>query len=279
MDSKNQIALVAGASSGIGAEIARHLRLKPKLLILDRDWSRIDTSLQSLFKTSFDRVTSFDHMTQETAETYQLTFRDNVWTLIPPDKKWAPLNVDFLSTSWQERVRRTWNSKEILRDALKFKKGERLKIVDATAGLGSDAFMLAQWGHSVLAYEQNPLTFLLLQDALRRWRESGRDLDFELECVSFFEAPPQKADRVYVDPLYPERPKDALNKKELRILHSVSAGQDQADLRAFLKRALLWSPRSVVIKRPQWAAETRWNLQAPTVYRGKSTRFDVYWVR
>lgn|GEM_PF-6001099 len=247
--------------------------MKPALSISEADWALIDEGLQSKFHSSY----SVQHAI--VSDVYGLKFLDGVWTLIPNDPRWKVLSVDFLSVSWEERVRRTWNSKETLRDSLKFKKGDKLRIADATAGLCSDAFMMAQWGHSVLAFEQNPLTYLITKDALDRYRAQGASLDLELKCESFTDVTPAQVDRVYIDPLYPERPKDALNKKELRILHAISSGQEQRDLNEFLNRAILWNPRSLVIKRPQWAESTLWNAKAPTVYSGKTTRFDVYWVQ
>ena len=43
-----------------------------------------------------------------------------------------------------------------------------LSAVDATAGLGEDAFLLAAAGFQVWLYERNPVIAALLQDALRR---------------------------------------------------------------------------------------------------------------
>ena len=47
-----------------------------------------------------------------------------------------------------------------------------LSAVDATAGLGEDAFLLAAAGFQVRLYERNPVIAALLQDALRRGMEN-----------------------------------------------------------------------------------------------------------
>ena len=49
-----------------------------------------------------------------------------------------------------------------------------LSAVDATAGLGEDAFLLAAAGFQVWLYERNPVIAALLQDALRRGMENPR---------------------------------------------------------------------------------------------------------
>ena len=43
-----------------------------------------------------------------------------------------------------------------------------VKGIDATAGMGEDAFLLATQGYEVTLYEQNPVIAALLKDALRR---------------------------------------------------------------------------------------------------------------
>ena len=56
---------------------------------------------------------------------------------------------------------------EMLVRAAKSEKEER-KAIDATAGMGEDAFLLAAQGYEVTLYEQNPVVAVLLKDALRR---------------------------------------------------------------------------------------------------------------
>ena len=56
---------------------------------------------------------------------------------------------------------------EMLVRAAKSEKEGR-KAIDATAGMGEDAFLLAAQGYEVTLYEQNPVVAVLLKDALRR---------------------------------------------------------------------------------------------------------------
>ena len=54
----------------------------------------------------------------------------------------------------------------LVRAAKSEKEGRR--AIDATAGMGEDAFLLAAQGYEVTLYEQNPVVAILLKDALRR---------------------------------------------------------------------------------------------------------------
>ena len=56
---------------------------------------------------------------------------------------------------------------EMLVKAAKSDKEGR-KAIDATAGMGEDAFLLAAQGYEVTLYEQNPVIAALLKDAIRR---------------------------------------------------------------------------------------------------------------
>ena len=60
---------------------------------------------------------------------------------------------------------------EMLVRAAKSEKPGR-RAIDATAGMGEDAFLLAAQGYEVTLYEQNPVIAALLKDALRRARKN-----------------------------------------------------------------------------------------------------------
>ena len=91
---------------------------------------------------------------------------------------------------------------------------ENLKAIDATAGMGEDAFLLAAYGYEVTLYEQNPVIAALLKDALRRAKKhmvlkeiAGRMKLVEgdsVECLSRLMDP---VDLIYLDPMFPARQK------------------------------------------------------------------------
>lgn len=70
---------------------------------------------------------------------------------------------------------------EMLVKAAKSDKEGR-KAIDATAGMGEDAFLLAAQGYEVTLYEQNPVIAALLKDAILPCEEKYRS---ERHCQSY----------------------------------------------------------------------------------------------
>ncbi len=156
-------------------------------------------------------------------------------------------------------------------------------VVDATAGLGRDAFLLAALGCSVIAVERSPVLGALIRDGLERAANSGdaslatvveriklviQDAREVLAGMSEAAAP----DVVYIDPMYPPTRKSALAKKEMRALRRIVG--DDPDAGELLEIARRVARKRVVVKRrrrgPPLAPE-------PAIqYRGKQVRYDVY---
>ena len=167
--------------------------------------------------------------------------------------------------------------------------GRRPSVIDATAGLGSDAFVLASLGCPVLLLERSPLVHALLVDGLARAREPAAAdpglaaalvlmsprLENALDYLQALQAP-HFADVIYLDPMFPERSKSASVKKEMRAFHDV-VGRDE-DAAELLALALSRVRHRVVVKRPRKAAA----IAGPPpgfVLAGKSSRYDIYAVK
>lgn len=155
-------------------------------------------------------------------------------------------------------------------------KGNRT-IWDATAGLGRDAFVLAAMGASVEMFERHFVPATLLADALFRAKQCA-DTQAIIERMSLnfgtiFNSDLPCPDVIYLDPMFPERHKTALVKKEMRFFQAaVGCDEDSADL---LNKARLFAAKRIVVKRPKHGAFIG-NSQPAYQYVGKSTRFDVY---
>lgn len=162
-------------------------------------------------------------------------------------------------------------------------------VLDLTAGLGSDGFVLAGLGCHVKLLERNAVVFSLLQDGLKRAQRVALD-DTELgEVISrmalvegdaqdFLAAltEDQYEDVIYLDPMFPERKKRAKVKKEMQAFqHIVGADQDAADL---LPLALERARYRVVVKRSASAGFLA-GKQPSYSLQGKSTRFDIFALR
>lgn len=200
----------------------------------------------------------------------KLQLRSNI------NEKLKPLCIDF--TKGKSQHRRLFPGKELIAKAAGIKKNIKPIVIDATAGLGRDAFVLASLGCEVHLIERSPLLYQLLEDALQRTIDD-KDLVKILarmhlhagdakDCLQQF-----NADVIYCDPMYPERKKSALVKKEMRILREVNG--DDVDADELFLAALEAKVKRVVVKRPMYA-ENSAEHTPDFSYNGKHTRFDVY---
>lgn len=194
----------------------------------------------------------------------------------------GPIRVDFTAGRLGYRQARVSARGEPLARAVGLRGDERPSVVDATAGLGRDAFVLATLGCKVTLVEREPVIAALLKDGLvRAAREPAlADTVARMHCVQgnardylagLDEA--GRPDVVYLDPMYPHRDKSALVKKEMRVFRALVG--DDADAPEILAAALAVARRRVVVKRPV-RAEPLGGRKPGHSIPGKTTRFDVY---
>jgi len=171
-----------------------------------------------------------------------------------------------------------------LAKALGLQKFPNATIIDATAGLGSDSFVMATLGCHVTMLERNPVVQLLLGDALARADSSGDEDVQEISArmrlvqqpsIDFLTAldPEDYPQLIYLDPMFPERGKQAQVKKEMRFFHDV-VGDDQ-DSPDLLDIALQRAVERIIVKRPL-RAETLNDRKPDFQIKGKTIRYDVY---
>jgi 16S rRNA (guanine1516-N2)-methyltransferase len=164
------------------------------------------------------------------------------------------------------------------------------RILDATGGLGRDAFVLASLGATVVVAERNVTIAALLADARIRAladpaaaTAAARIEIVAADARNLLAPPPalagapagERFDVVYLDPMYPERGRHALARKELQLLREL-AGPD-ADADALLAPALANARRRVVVKRPLKASPLA-GREPSLAFAGTQARFDVYLV-
>lgn len=210
-----------------------------------------------------------------------LEWRDGVVQIRPLDKALGnPVLVDFIHGKTGFRFLRAQH--EMIVKAVAGRSKDPLTVVDATAGLGRDSFILAAAGFSVRAIERHPAIACLLMDGLDRarcsiegavvaervqlhWGVAHRWLE---QCPEL-----ERPDVVYLDPMFPERTKNALVKKEMRLFRDVVG--DDMDAEALLDLAMQVARKRVVVKRPR-KAEAVAGRKPGYQLLGKSSRFDVY---
>lgn len=212
---------------------------------------------------------------------WYLTLQDGAMVLRNAElPKQGDILVDFASGAATYRRKFGGGKAEGIAKAVGLGKKPQLRVIDATAGLGRDAFVLASLGAHVTLVERNPAVAALLADGLRRAATDAQTADWlparmQLVHLSALQAlailPP--ADVVFLDPMFPPREKSALVKKEMRAFHDVVGADEDAD--ALLAPALALATHRVVVKRPGYAGYLAG--QKPTMsIEGKNNRFDVY---
>lgn len=127
--------------------------------------------------------------------------------------------------------------------------------IDATAGLGEDAILLAAAGFSVQLYERDPVIAALLEDALKKAAQTpelvdivGRMQLFASDSLTALSQLEEPVDVVLLDPMFPARQKSALIKKKFQLLQQLE--RPCSDEEALMEAAVNSRPRKVVIKRP-----------------------------
>lgn len=191
--------------------------------------------------------------------------------------------VDFLAPKLNYRIKHGGSKNQLIAKACGIKNKKQLKVLDATAGLGVDAFILASLGCEVVMLERSPIISALLEDGLERFKKSQKQT-VKLNLIPHMQAEDylhqvihnniEKPDLIYLDPMYPQRQKSALGKKALRILHKI-VGEDN-DAPGLLELALECAKNRVVVKRPKGAGflnALKPNLQFSA--KG-SCRYDIY---
>lgn len=159
-------------------------------------------------------------------------------------------------------------SKEPLAKALGLVGHAGKSIWDTTCGTGKDSLLISHFKGNVTAFERHPAVYLLLADAKRRC-----PLNFEIIFGNASEiANTKRPEVIYYDPMYPEKKKSALPRKEMRIFKEV-VGVDPDSIE-FLEWALSTATERVVVKRALHAPPIKEKPSA--AYTGKSTRYDMY---
>ena len=133
------------------------------------------------------------------------------------EPKLGDVFVDFVVGAMAHRRKFGGGRGEAIAKAVGIKGVELPSVIDATAGLGRDAFVLASIGCQVRLVERHPVVYLLLQDGLNRAYqdvEIGEIMQKNMQLLDVHhiaELNPQteSADVVYLDPMYPHKQKSA----------------------------------------------------------------------
>lgn len=197
----------------------------------------------------------------------------------------GPVRAEFAAGKAGYRLEHGGGTGQLVARAVGLQKTRQtLHVLDATAGLGQDAFVLAGLGCRLTLMERSPVIHALLADGLARGRLNAvvAPVVARMELVHgdsarwLSEAEGAVADVIYLDPMFPHRDKSALVKKEMRVFREL-VGSD-ADAGGLLAAALEHARYRVVVKRPRKAPALAGPAPAAKV-EGKTSRYDIYPIR
>jgi len=205
------------------------------------------------------------------------------------EPKLGAIFVDLIGGAVGHRRKFGGGKGQAIAKAAGLNKGVTPTVLDGTAGLGRDAFVLASLGCQVQMVERHPVVAALLDDGLARAKHDPDIGTWVSERMSLIHASSHDAlehlaqdkdfvqpDVVYLDPMYPHpenKKKSALVKKEMRVFQSLVGADLDAD--GLLAPAMTLASKRVVVKRPDyanWLDEKKPSMAIET----KKNRFDVY---
>ncbi|MDI3323175.1 class I SAM-dependent methyltransferase [Pontibacterium granulatum] len=193
------------------------------------------------------------------------------------------INADFLAGATAHRRKFGGGKGQMIAKAVGIKGGIRPQVLDVTAGLGKDAFVLATLGCEMTLVERSPVIHALLRDGIERAKQDPEVAEIvermqlnhanSIDWMREHAANGERYQVVYVDPMFPHNDKSALVKKEMRVFRPVVG--DDTDAEELLEAALGIAENRVVVKRPRKAPTI--GSRAPSYQlEGKSSRYDIY---
>ncbi len=225
-----------------------------------------------------------------------LNYTDNFVELCDLTKN-IRIHIDFLSGDLAHRQQYGGGRGQSIAKAVGLKQGVKPpSVIDATAGLAKDAYVLACLGCPVTLLERSAVIAELIKDAINRAKDDEHfqsilntgfsvinksSIDYltqlheksETDIEDVMQPDVNYPDVIYLDPMYPDRKKSASVKKNMQILQSL-LGKDE-DTEALLNVSLKVAKKRVVVKRPK-GADNLSNINPTYQVNSKKTRYDIY---
>ncbi|MCK5698094.1 MAG: class I SAM-dependent methyltransferase [Gammaproteobacteria bacterium] len=194
----------------------------------------------------------------------------------------SPIRIDFSSGSVAHRRIFGGGKGQTIAKAVGLNKLPIPIILDATAGMGKDAFIFASLGAKVILMERSPIVAALLNDALNRGLKNEEiapiiqrmqllhDDARYMNDTTFSNIRP---DIIYLDPMFPHKKKSALVKKEMLAFQQIIGSDSDSD--QLLNICQQIAHKRVVVKRPIKAPFLD-NTTPSFSMKMKKHRFDIY---
>ena len=201
---------------------------------------------------------------------------DNLYFNFKKERALTPLKIDIQKGALGWRLARAKHETH-LKKAIG-KTDRPLRILDATAGLLGDSMIMLALGHSVTAYEQSKILYMLLNNELNQLSETDSNLiNFQLinsnVCETKFNE--ESFDVIYFDPMYPEDKASSARRSDLKKINSIleieGLASDPESTFTYLRNI---PSTKLIVKRPLKADAFKGSINYQVL--GKSVRFDIY---
>ena len=160
------------------------------------------------------------------------------------------------------------------------KSNKNRNIVDATAGLGYDAFILASLGAKVTLIERSKKMYEILQNGINEATSFGGEIERIINRMDLLLGdskdilPKLSPEVIMIDTMYKDRKKTALVKNNMRLVREI-VGPD-SDYVELLKVALSYAKNRVVMKQPRYADPIKEIRKCSHQILGKTIRYDIF---
>ena len=167
-----------------------------------------------------------------------------------------------------------------LAKAVGMKSNKNRNIIDATAGLGYDSFILASLGAKITLIERSQKMHSLLQNGIDEGISFGGEIEKIINRMELLFGdskdilPKLTPEVIMIDTMYKDRKKTALVKNNMRLVREI-VGPD-SDYIELLKVALNCAKNRVVLKQPRYAEPIKEITKCSHQILGKTIRYDVF---
>lgn len=256
-------------------------------VVIDNDEGELDPSLTELaMQLGLPSVTSRELPTlffRSGTSQWLLRKQNHCLGIELSDKRRSFFQVSFTDAKTHYRRVRANHKVETIAKACGINSKNRPYIVDATAGLGRDAFILASLGARVTLIERHPIVFSLLADAMARATSELPDIISRMQLMlgdsrELMGNLSERPEVIYLDPMFPLGAGSALPKQGMQLLQRlfeedrVLWEQQYSEL---IATALKTASHRVVVKCPR-RQHTIENRVPSYRIEGRSVRFEVY---
>ena len=160
------------------------------------------------------------------------------------------------------------------------KSNKNRNIIDATAGLGYDSFILASLGAKVTLIERSVKMYKILQNGFNEGVSFGGEIEKIINRMELLFGdskdllPKLSPEVIMIDTMYTDRKKTALAKNNMRLVREiVGPDSDYIDL---IEVALSCAKNRVVLKQPRYADPIREIRKCSHQILGKTVRYDIF---